>query len=112
MQEHDLDIWNKFLYSNSMFESKQHLRHFEVVCIDISLFVEHVHQSWLTSYKENFFTAWTNQVTHLGNTTTYKYMLVSFILLRISLLLFYKIESAHWRVKNMLNTSRGDLCKC
>lgn len=34
----------------------------------------------------------------------------SIYLLNISLLLFHRAESAHWRLKNMLTTSRGDLC--
>lgn len=58
------------MYSNTVFEFEQHLQNFEVVCVDILSFINYVHQTWLTSYKEKFVVAWTNKVTLLGNTTT------------------------------------------
>lgn len=52
----------------------KHLKHFEVVCTDIPSFVQYVHETLLTPNKERFVVAWTNRVTHLGNTTTIWYV--------------------------------------
>ncbi|XP_058722241.1 uncharacterized protein LOC131594166 [Vicia villosa] len=92
IQEHFIDQWNSMMYSNTKDEFDVHLNHFESVCGDIPSFVKYVKETWLTPYKERFVSAWTNIVAHLGNTTT------------------NRVESAHWRLKNMLTTSRGDLC--
>ncbi|XP_050877072.1 uncharacterized protein LOC127080822 [Lathyrus oleraceus] len=51
----------------------------------------YVIETWLTPYKERFVAAWTNIITHLCNTT------------------MNRVESAYWRLKNMLTTSKGDL---
>ncbi|XP_073226861.1 protein FAR-RED IMPAIRED RESPONSE 1-like [Cicer arietinum] len=92
-QEEVMDLWKKIVYSSSVEEYDHHLQHFELVCADIILFVDYVKDSWLTPYKERFVNVWTNRVMHLGNTTS------------------NRVESAHWRLKNMLQTSLGDLCK-
>lgn len=74
-------------------------------------------ETWLTPYKEMFVAAWTNIVTHLGNTTTNKYMDVSrsYYITKHNLeyisIYGFREESAHWRLKNMLTTSREDLCR-
>ncbi|XP_058733832.1 uncharacterized protein LOC131605502 [Vicia villosa] len=91
-QEHVMDQWNNMMYSNTEDEFDVHLNHFESVCGDVPSFVKYLKETWLTPYKERFVVAWTNIVTHLGNTTT------------------NMVESAHWRLKNMSTTSRGDLC--
>ncbi|XP_058784801.1 uncharacterized protein LOC131659661 [Vicia villosa] len=80
------------MYSNIEDEFDVHLNHLESVCGDIPSFVKYVKETWLAPYKERFVAAWTNRVNHLENTTT------------------YRVESARWRLKNMLTTSRGDLC--
>ncbi|XP_058755689.1 uncharacterized protein LOC131628899 [Vicia villosa] len=77
--------------SHLLYKFDVYLNHFESVCGDIPSFVKYVKETWLTPYKERFVAAWTNRVTHLGNTTN-------------------KVESAYWRLKNMLTTSRDDLC--
>ncbi|XP_050888713.1 uncharacterized protein LOC127093856 [Lathyrus oleraceus] len=79
--------------ANRETEFVEHLKHFETVCVDIPLFVKYMSETWLKPYKEMFVAALTNKVTHLGNTTT------------------NRVESAHWRLKNMFTTSRGDLCR-
>lgn len=68
--EHVMDMWNNIIYSNIETDFIVHLKHFEVVCANILNFVQYVHESWLTPYKERFDIAWTNGVTHIGNTTT------------------------------------------
>ncbi|XP_058783030.1 uncharacterized protein LOC131657679 [Vicia villosa] len=80
------------MYSNIEDKFDVHLNHFESVYGDIPSFFKYVKETWLTLYKERFVPAWTNRVTHLGNTTT------------------NRVESAQWRLKNMLTTSRDDLC--
>ncbi|XP_027189060.2 uncharacterized protein [Cicer arietinum] len=92
-QEEVMDLWKKIVYSTSVEEYDHHLQQFEILCADIILFVDYVKDSWLTPYKERFVNVWTNRVMHLGNTTS------------------NRVESAHWRLKNMLQTSFGDLCK-
>lgn len=62
------------MYSNREAEFEEHLNHFEVLCVDIPLFAQYVHETWLTPYKERFVVAWTNRVTHLGNTTINRYI--------------------------------------
>ncbi|XP_058760449.1 uncharacterized protein LOC131633780 [Vicia villosa] len=91
-QEHVMDQRNNMMYSNTEDEFDVHLNHFESVCGDIPSFVKYMKETWLTPYKERFVAAWTNRVAHLGNTIR------------------NRVESAHWRLKNMLTTSRGDLC--
>lgn len=65
--------------------------HFETVCADILLFVKYVIETWLIPYKERFVAALTKRVTNLGNTTT------------------NRVESAHWRLKNMLTTNHVEV---
>lgn len=91
--DHVMDLWNNMMYINRETEFVAHFEHFETICADILLFVKYVIETLLTPYKERFVVAWTNRVTHLGNTTT------------------SRVEFAHWRLKNMLTTSREDLCR-
>ena len=73
-QEHVMDQWNNMMYSNTEDEFDVHLNHFESVCGDIPKFVKYVKETWLIPYKERFVAAWTNKITHLGNTTTNRYI--------------------------------------
>ncbi|XP_058755819.1 uncharacterized protein LOC131629037 [Vicia villosa] len=75
-QEHVMDQWNNIMYSNIEDEYDVHLKHFESVCGDIPAFVKYVNETWLVPYKERFVAAWTNKVTHLGNTATNRYSVV------------------------------------
>ena len=65
------------MYSNTEDKFDVHLNHFESVCGDIPLFVKYVKETWLTPYKERLVAAWTNKITHLGNTTTNRYILLT-----------------------------------
>ncbi|KAH1253032.1 hypothetical protein GmHk_04G009823 [Glycine max] len=56
------------------------------------MFVDYVNETWIIPHKENFVTAWTNKVMHLGNTTT------------------NRVESGHWALKRVLKNSLGGLC--
>jgi len=49
------------------------LQKFEMGCSPWSMFVDYVNETWIIPHKEKKFTAWTNKVIHLGNTTTNKY---------------------------------------
>lgn len=79
--EHVMDLWNKIMFSNKELRFVEHLKHFEVVCADIPLFVQYVPKTWLAPYKERFDVGWTNKVTNLGNTTTNRYIYVTLIIL-------------------------------
>lgn len=63
-----MDLRNNTMYSNRKHEFVKHLKDFGVVCADIPLFVQ---------YQEKFVSEWTNQVTHLCNTTMNKYIHVT-----------------------------------
>ncbi|XP_058782846.1 uncharacterized protein LOC131657468 [Vicia villosa] len=69
-QEHVMDQWNNIMYSNTEDEYDVRLKHFESVCGDILAFLKYGNETWLVPYMERFVAAWTNKVTHLGNTTT------------------------------------------
>lgn len=72
--DHVMDPWNNIIYSNTKSEFLVPQKHFEVVCADTPKFFQYVHETWLTPYKDRFIFAWTNRVTHLGNTTTNMYV--------------------------------------
>lgn len=44
-QELVIDLRNKVMYSNRMFEFDQHLQYFEVICVDILSFIDYVHKT-------------------------------------------------------------------
>ncbi|XP_045802207.1 uncharacterized protein LOC123895761 [Trifolium pratense] len=88
------NLWRDVVESPNEVEYQQRLNAFQQACVNSSNFVEYVNNTWLAPHKEQFVEAWTNRVMHLGNTTT------------------NRVESAHWRLKQMLEHSKGDLCKC
>lgn len=55
--EHVLDMWSNIIYSNTETDFVAHLNHFEVICADIPKFVQYVHETWFTPYKERYVTA-------------------------------------------------------
>ncbi|XP_058733979.1 uncharacterized protein LOC131605663 [Vicia villosa] len=55
--------------------------------------VEQIMDAWTRIVKEKFVCAWTNNVRHLGNTTT------------------NRVESTHASLKNWLANRKGDLCR-
>ncbi|KAJ1412039.1 OTU domain [Sesbania bispinosa] len=61
---------------------------------ETSTYRTYVNHTWLMAHKEKFVDAWINKNMHLGTTTT------------------NRVESAHSRLKNMLQDCRGDLCNC
>jgi alpha-glucosidase len=67
-------------------EYQHQLNALEQTCVKSSKFVDYVNNTWLTSHKERFDAAWSNQVMHLGNTTTNRYDYVYF---KIVIILFY-----------------------
>ncbi|XP_058742469.1 uncharacterized protein LOC131614956 [Vicia villosa] len=75
-------------------EYHQRLKQLEDACVDSKGFIDYVNDTWLTPHRHRFVKAWINQVLHLGNTTT------------------NRVESAHWKLKQMLENNLGDLCKC
>lgn len=68
-----LDAWSDLINSPDEAEYVQRLHHFEDVCANFPIFMEHVKNTWLIPHKEKFVLAWTDQVMHLGNTTTNRY---------------------------------------
>ncbi|KAL5154128.1 Protein FAR1-RELATED SEQUENCE 5 [Glycine soja] len=70
----------------------EYLKKFEVACAPWPIFVDYVKETWIIPHKEKKFSAWTNKVMHLGNTTT------------------NKVESAHSSLKRLLQNSIGNLC--
>ncbi|KAI5384532.1 hypothetical protein KIW84_071508 [Lathyrus oleraceus] len=74
-------------------EYGQRLHQLEQACVDYSGFMNYVKDTWLTPHKHRFVGAWINRVLHLGNTTT------------------NRVESAHWKLKQMLENSIGDMVK-
>ena len=54
---------------------QQRMTHFEDVSTPFSNFIDYVKNTWLIPHKERFVSAWVDQVMHLGNTTTNRYVL-------------------------------------
>ncbi|CAJ2672967.1 unnamed protein product [Trifolium pratense] len=94
MRQKVKNLWRDVVESPNEVEYQQRLNAFQQACVNSSNFVEYVNNTWLAPHKEQFIEAWTNRVMHLGNTTT------------------NRVESAHWRLKQMLEHNKGDLCKC
>ncbi|KAH1188626.1 hypothetical protein GmHk_20G056570 [Glycine max] len=67
------------------------LHKFQMACSPWPMFIDYVCETWIIPHKEKFVTAWTNKVMHLGNTTT------------------NRVESTHWSLKRILQSSLGDL---
>ncbi|KAJ1395525.1 FAR1-related protein [Sesbania bispinosa] len=68
------------------------IKQFEEMCPPN--FFDYVNKTWIIPHKEKFLAAWIDRVMHLGNTTT------------------NRVESAHARLKRLLQDSRGDICNC
>ncbi|XP_058768863.1 uncharacterized protein LOC131642659 [Vicia villosa] len=94
MRETVEKIWFELTKASDEMEYHQRLKQLEDACVDSKGFIDYVNDTWLTPHKHRFVEAWINQVLHLGNNTT------------------NRVESAHWKLKQMLENSLGDLCKC
>ncbi|KAK7393758.1 hypothetical protein VNO78_22322 [Psophocarpus tetragonolobus] len=86
-----MDAWDVVVNSPNEGEYMQRLALFERVCSDFPIFGDYVKKAWLIPHKEKFVTAWTNQVLHLGNTTT------------------SRVEVAHSSLKTLLLDSKVDM---
>ncbi|KAI5392686.1 hypothetical protein KIW84_060021 [Lathyrus oleraceus] len=87
-------LWMEVVWASDEVEYGQRLHQLEQACLDYSGFINYVKDTWLTPHRHRFVGAWINRVLHLGNTTT------------------NRVESAHWKLKQMLGNSIGDMVKC
>ncbi|KAI5414621.1 hypothetical protein KIW84_040197 [Lathyrus oleraceus] len=87
-------LWMEVVWASDEVEYGQRLHQLEQACVDYSGFINYVKDTWLTPHRHRFVGAWINRVLHLGNTTT------------------NRVESAHWKLKQMLGNSIGDMVKC
>ncbi|KAI5408301.1 hypothetical protein KIW84_054212 [Lathyrus oleraceus] len=87
-------LWMEVVWASDEVEYGQRLHQLEQACVDYSGFINYVKGTWLTPHRHRFVGAWINRVLHLGNTTT------------------NRVESAHWKLKQMLGNSIGDMVKC
>jgi len=75
-----MEAWENVMYcedESTFTDCVELLRNF---CISLPLFYEYVNECWIIPYKKIFVNAWTNQVMHLGNTTSNMYFSLSFTL--------------------------------
>ncbi|KAK2418954.1 protein FAR1-RELATED SEQUENCE [Trifolium repens] len=94
MRELLQNLWRNVVFSQNEVEYQQRLNELDQACVNSRKFVDYINKIWLTPHKERFVHAWTNKVMHLGNTT------------------INRVESTHWKLKQMLENNKGDLCKC
>ncbi|KAI5427084.1 hypothetical protein KIW84_032494 [Lathyrus oleraceus] len=94
MQKTIYTLWMEVVWASDEVEYGQRLHQLEQACVDYSGFINYVKDTWLTPHKQRFVGAWINRVLHLGNTTT------------------NQVESAHWKLKQMLENNIGDMVKC
>ncbi|KAI5395113.1 hypothetical protein KIW84_061638 [Lathyrus oleraceus] len=87
-------LWMEVVWASDEVEYDQLLHQLERACVDFSGFINYVKYTWLTPHRQRFVGAWINRVLHLGNTTT------------------NRVESAHWKLKQMLGNSICDMVKC
>ncbi|XP_058734907.1 protein FAR1-RELATED SEQUENCE 5-like [Vicia villosa] len=91
MRETVEKMWFELIKASDEMEYHQRLKQLEDACVDSKGFIDYVNDTWLTPHRHRFVEAWINQVLHLGNTTT------------------NRVEYAHWKLKQMLENSLGDL---
>ena len=89
-----MESWGAIVDFQNVESYEHRVEAFNVVCSPWPIFTEYVISTWLNPHKEKFVKAWTDKVMHLGNTTS------------------NRVESAHWSLKRILETSMGDLCFC
>ncbi|XP_050878609.1 uncharacterized protein LOC127082414 [Lathyrus oleraceus] len=87
-------LWMEVVWASDEVEYGQRLHQLEQACVDYSGFMNYVKDTWLTPHRHRFVGAWINRVLHLGNTTT------------------NRVESAYWKLKQMLGNNIGDMVKC
>ncbi|XP_058784248.1 protein FAR-RED ELONGATED HYPOCOTYL 3-like [Vicia villosa] len=94
MQETIDTLWKDVVCASSEVEYGVRLKHIEQACFACSDFIDYVKNTWLIPYRQIFVSAWIDRVLHFGNTTT------------------NRVESAHWKLKQMIENSLGDMGKC
>ncbi|KAH1238594.1 hypothetical protein GmHk_08G023228 [Glycine max] len=65
-----MDSWGTLVDCPSEHQFAESLQKFQIACSPRPMFVDYVNDTWIIPHKEKFITTWTNQVMHLGNTTT------------------------------------------
>jgi len=88
-----MESWGAIVDCENVESCEHCVEAFNVVCSPWPIFTEYVISTWLT-HKEKFVKAWTDKVMHIGNTTS------------------NRVETVHWILKRILETSMGDLCFC
>ncbi|XP_058752396.1 uncharacterized protein LOC131625559 [Vicia villosa] len=84
MRETVEKMWYELIRASDEMEYHQRSKQLEDACVDSKDFIDYVIDTWLTPHRHRFDEEWINQV----------------------------VESAHWKLKQMLENSLGDLCKC
>ena len=119
-----MEAWISVMDCPTKFSYEDHLTKFEVVCAPWHKFVAYGKDTWLIPHKEKFVKAWTDNVMHLGNTITNKYLTYNLWFIKLVFVynvpfigtfvsnLFFRVKSTHWALKQLLRTSMEDLCKC
>ncbi|XP_058752962.1 PKS-NRPS hybrid synthetase cheA-like isoform X1 [Vicia villosa] len=86
-------LWKDVVWASNEVEYGVRLQYLEQACFACTNFLDYVKNTWLIPHRQRFVGAWINQVLHFGNTTT------------------NRVESAHWKLKQMLGNSLGDMVK-
>ncbi|XP_058742461.1 uncharacterized protein LOC131614949 [Vicia villosa] len=93
MQETINTLWKDVVWASNEVEYGVRLQYLEQACFACSDFLDYVKNTWLFPHKQRFIGAWIDRVLHFGNTTT------------------NRVESAHWKLKQMIGNSLGDMVK-
>jgi len=78
-----MDCWGCLTDCPSEQQFDECLKKFEITCSPWLMFVDYVKDTWIIPHKEKNFSAWTNKVMHLGNTTINRYEIVQLFLLML-----------------------------
>ncbi|XP_058749048.1 PKS-NRPS hybrid synthetase cheA-like [Vicia villosa] len=93
MQETIGTLWKDVVWASNEVEYGVRLQYLEQACFACTDFLDYVKNTWLIPHRQRFVGAWINLVLHFGNTTT------------------NRVESAHWKLKQMIGNSLGDMVK-
>ncbi|XP_058769876.1 PKS-NRPS hybrid synthetase cheA-like [Vicia villosa] len=86
-------LWKDVVWASNEVEYGVRFQYLEQACFACTNFLDYVKNTWLIPHRQRFVGAWINLVLHFGNTTT------------------NRVESAHWKLKQMLGNSLGDMVK-
>ncbi|XP_058725644.1 PKS-NRPS hybrid synthetase cheA-like [Vicia villosa] len=93
MQETIGTLWKDVVWASNEVEYGVRLQYLEQACFACTDFLDYVKNTWLIPHRQRFVGAWINLVLHFGNTTT------------------NRVESAHWKLKQVIGNSLGDMVK-